>query len=315
MRKISALPSLIVFAWAAALCAVVAAGQDKPIEELAGLYDYDDAAAFELSKELLEEDDFSEIYKAEFASPLGGRMPCILVVPKSEGPHAGVVFGHWGNGTYEEFVGEARLYARGGAVSILITYPYERGGDSFRPHSGYTQAEMENRLDTHTVVDIRRSFDLMVAELGVDAGRIAYVGHSIGARYGGIVSAVDERVKTAILMCGAPDNASMLLECDHPVFILYRRNMKRSDIVAYVEGTRDYDPIHYVGHAAPTELLFQFAKYEEYFSAEAMQLYYDAASEPKEIRWYKADHSFGDGDGLEDRAEWLRERLGLKSVS
>ena len=312
MRKLSILPPCIALACAAMLCVTAAGAQEKSIEELAKLYDYDTTVAFDLSKELLVEDEGCATYRAEFASPLGGRMPCILVVPKAEGPHAGIVFGHWGNGTYEEFVEEAQLYARGGAVSILITYPYERPGDSFRPHSGYTQAEMENRLDTHTVVDIRRSFDLMIEELGVDAGRIAYVGHSIGARYGGVVSAVDDRVKTVILMGGAVDNACMLLECDHPTFILYRRNMRRSDIVAYIEGTRDHDPIHYVGHGAPTDFLFQFAKYEEYFSAESMQRYYDAASEPKEIRWYKADHSFGDGDGLEDRTEWLRTRLGLK---
>lgn len=75
------------------------------------------------------------------------------------------------------------------------------------------------------------------------------------------------------------------------------------------------DAIHYVGHAAPTPLLFQFARHERYFDEAAMSRYATAASEPKLVKWYHAGHELNDVRALLDRAEWLREHIGLGSLA
>jgi hypothetical protein len=43
-------------------------------------------------------------------------------------------------------------------------------------------------------------------------------------------------------------------------------------------------------YAAPTPLLFQFARYERYFNEAAMLKYAQAASQPKVVKWYDTGH-------------------------
>jgi hypothetical protein len=54
-----------------------------------------------------------------------GRVPGFLVPPGGEGPFAGIVYMHWG-GDRTEFLSEAVLLAKKGAVSLMIDAPYHR---------------------------------------------------------------------------------------------------------------------------------------------------------------------------------------------
>lgn len=56
----------------------------------------------------------------------GGRVPAYLVVPEGKGQFAAVEFVHWGQGDRTEFLNEAFLYAKGGAISLLIDAPFNR---------------------------------------------------------------------------------------------------------------------------------------------------------------------------------------------
>src|SRR6266403_23404 len=60
------------------------------------------------------------------ALPICGPVAAYLVVPKGKGPFAAVLFGHWGHGTRAEFIPEAKIYARAGAVSLIPDYPWDR---------------------------------------------------------------------------------------------------------------------------------------------------------------------------------------------
>ena len=66
------------------------------------------------------------MYDLTYASPKGGRVTAYLVAPAGKGPFAGLVFGHWGPGNRTEFLPEATLYARAGAASLLVDYPWVR---------------------------------------------------------------------------------------------------------------------------------------------------------------------------------------------
>lgn len=57
------------------------------------------------------------------------------------------------------------------------------------------------------MVDLRRGVDLLRARADVDPNRIAYVGHSAGAHWDAILSGVDRRLKTVVLMAGVPTEA------------------------------------------------------------------------------------------------------------
>src|SRR5262249_34634403 len=104
-----------VVVWLALVSAAPAAGSD--IAEVKRQFDYDAKEALEVKATLLYERDGAKVYDVTYASPKGGRVTAYLVTPVVAGPHAGIVFGHWGPGDRTEFLPEAKLYAAAGAVS------------------------------------------------------------------------------------------------------------------------------------------------------------------------------------------------------
>jgi uncharacterized protein len=66
--------------------------------------------------------------------------------------------------------------------------------------------------------------------------------------------------------------------------------------------------VHYVGHAAPAALLLQNALRDATFTEQDANDLYQAASDPKVIRWYDADHNLND-QARRDRDEWLLQQL------
>ncbi len=73
---------------------------------------------------------------------------------------------------------------------------------------------------------------------------------------------------------------------------------------AYVDALSPIDAVHYVGHATPAKLLFQFAKTDEFISPWDAEVYVQAASGPKEVKWYDTDHFFNEA-AQRDREAWL----------
>src|SRR5262249_19199775 len=137
--------------------------------------------------------DGAKLQAVSYASPKGGRVPAYLVTPPASAkePFAGIIFVHWGQGDRTEFIAESLLLAKGGAVSLLNDGVFNRPngqGDDF------THPEKEREGYLQLVTDIRRGVDVLLA-LSVDPKRIAYVGHSYGATWGGALAGVEKRIK------------------------------------------------------------------------------------------------------------------------
>jgi dienelactone hydrolase len=299
------------------MLAVAAAAQAQvgDIQNLKRLYDYDPQQPLDYEETLLYERDGVEVYDITYASPRGGRVTAYLVVPSGEGPFAGLVFGHWGPGNRTEFLPEAKLYAEAGAVSLLIDYPWVRPAPWRRNLQNVGNAEGDHESYVQAVVDLRRGIDLLSARPDVDTSRLAYIGHSYGAQWGAVLSAVDDRVKAAVLMGGVPDLASIYLENNDPDIVEFRESIPKEAIEEYLRVNAPTDAIHYIPHAAPTPLLFQFARHERYFDEAAMKRYAEAASEPKLVKWYDTGHGLNDVQALLDRSEWLQDKIGMGSIA
>jgi cephalosporin-C deacetylase-like acetyl esterase len=254
------------------------------------------------------------IYDLTYASPKSGRVTAYLVAPRERGRFAGVLFGHWGYGTRTEFLPEATLYARAGVVSLLVDDLNVRPAPWRRRAEG-DQPEVVRDNFIQSVVDLRRGIDLLAARADVDPKRIAYVGHSSGAHWGAILSAVDRRLKTVVLMAGVPNESTILMESDDPDYVNAREHAQKGELEAYFNTVSPLDAINYVPHANPTPLLFQFARFEQYFNEAAMQRYARAASEPKLVLWYDTGHGLNDITPLIDRANWLRRHIGMRSIA
>lgn len=308
MRRILALLLLAV-----ATCELTAA-QSQSIDELRRNFDYDLKAPLDVRTVGVINRNGVRINDITYASPKNGRVTAYLVVPARQGRFAGIVFGHWGYGTRTEFLPEAILYARAGVVSLLVDdlqvrpAPWRRRAEGDQP-----EAVRDNFIQS--VVDLRRGIDVLLERPDVDPNRLAYVGHSSGAHWGAILSAVDKRLKTVVLMAGVPNESTILMESDDPDYVNARQAARKEELDNYFKTVGPLDAINYVPYAKPTPLLFQFARFEQYFNEAAMQRYARAASEPRLVLWYDTGHGLNDLRPLLDRANWLRRYIGMKPVA
>ena len=58
----------------------------------------------------------------------------------------------------------------------------------------------QRQASVDIVVCIRRAIDLLLARPDIDPSRVGYVGHSYGGNAGAVLTAVDKRIKTFVLV-------------------------------------------------------------------------------------------------------------------
>jgi beta-lactamase class A len=277
------------------------------------LFDYDAKAPLDIHDKIIEEFDGGNLHDITYTSPKGGPVSAYLVVPNGKGPFAAILFSHWGNGTRAEFIPEAKLYARAGAVSLIPDYPWDRPQPWHKTLDHYDKPELDCEIEIQAVLDLRRGIDLLLARPDVDPKRLAYVGHSYGAQWGSILSAVDKRMKTSVLMAGVAEIEDTL-RSNEPGIVDFRKSRPPGQIERYAQVVGDIDAIHFVGHASPIPLLLQFANFEQYFDRTSMEHYAAAASDPKKVLYYDTGHDLNDPQALEDRYDWLARHIGLRQV-
>ncbi len=227
-----------------------------------------------------------------FASPRGGRVGAYLVEPGGGASGPALLFLHWGFGSRESFLGEARAWARAGALALCMDAP----GYGSRPGGipRLTDAAVATRFVEQCVTDLRRAVDVLV-ERGATPGRIAYVGHSLGAAVGGQLAGAERRLGAFVLMGGSGEIS---------------RSWRPHPPEAYVEALAPYDGVRHIGRAAGARFLFQFARRDAFISEREAHRFFDAAPEPKRIAFYDASHAFCP-QATRERAAFLAEALGL----
>jgi hypothetical protein len=278
------------------------------------LFDYDPSQTLNIQDDrVIEDNDELAIHDISYESPKGGRVSAYLVVPKGKGPFAGVLFGHYGLGTRSEFIPEAKLYAKAGAVSLIPDYPWDRPLPWRKSIDNFDKPELDRETYVQAVIDLRRGIDLLLARNDVDSKRLAYIGHSIGAQWGSILSAVDQRTKAIVLMAGVAELADLFLRSSDPALIDLRRHQPPGQLEKYTNFMGELDAVRFVGHSAPTDLLLQFANFERYFDNTSMQHYIETAGAPKKVLRYDSGHELNDPQALRDRYAWLAKELGIKA--
>jgi len=302
-------PLLVSLAiWAAAT--TLSAQAPPPAANAAQLFAYDAAAALNFQEKSVEDVKGVKVHDVSYASPKGGVVPAYLVVPAGKGPFACIVFVHWGQGNRTEFLAEAVMLARAGAESLLIDAPYNRpgapSGDSF------THPETERDGYIQLVVDARRGVDLLLSRPEVDGKRIAYIGHSLGATWGGALAAADKRIKAFVLMGGLPTITDFSGNDYIARFVHGAYNQEQ--IARYVKVISPINPENFVGHSGPATLFFQFAAHDRFITPKFAKEYFEAAGQPKEEKLYFCSHEFNDPAALMDRDQFLQRQLGLKPV-
>jgi dienelactone hydrolase len=237
-----------------------------------------------------------------YTSPYGQRRVAELIGPVGAGPHAAILYVHWyepesHDSNRTQFHEEAADLAQRGAVSLLVETMWS-DRDWFLKR---TQTD-DYVNSVRQVVELRQAIDLLLAQPEVDSARFAYVGHDFGAMYGVLTGQIDPRPTCYALMAGTPRFSD---------WYLYYPRLEGAARAAFVEAMGAIDPIAHVAALAPAPLLFQFGRADPHVPIERAQAFFDAAAEPKQIRWYDAGHALC-AQATNERIGWLAAQLGLK---
>ena len=249
------------------------------------------------------------VTELSFASPRGERVPTLLFEPDGGGPFAGLVLMHGAPGQKENFKDWGVYYARYGFVAIAIDAPQFRSDHNIGHVSmaliwpRFEEKDLEEQ--SQLILDLQRAVDLLLTKENVDPERLAYIGGSYGGAMGGLFAGVETRLKAYVLKVGDGGIIEHLSEPDEQG---YPNTLPR-----WVNILWPIEPLHYVGLAAPAELLFLNGVTDSYVPASDALRYQQAGSEPKTIIWYNEGH-FLPGRHYYDLLTWLHQRIGVSTI-
>jgi len=268
-------------------------------ETLSAQFDYDRSGPLDVLTNEPSTVGNATVRSLAFASPKGGRASALLVAPSGEGPFPAVLMMPGSNQPPESFTPIALELATHGALVLVVDQSQTRPGHT--PLFAFTVAERNEFVQT--VVDLRRAVDVLAARTDVDPRRLAFWGFSHGAFIGGILAGVERRIGSYVLQSGA---GADYLRSNAP-----QRLRDPDALRAYLATIASIDPNLFVAHAAPSAVFLQNGSLDHTYTAAGVVAWQTAASDPKKVASYQADHSL-DAAAKADAFVWLASRIGTR---
>lgn len=284
-------------------CAIAPAGAPSSapspsFSTLTARFDYDRAAPIDLVAGEAEQTADATVRPLTFASPKGGRANALLFVPAGSGLFPAVVMMPGSNQAPASFRTTAIEAAKRGAIVLVADQSQTRPGHT--PLFSFSTAERDEFVQT--VVDVRRAVDVLTARADVDPQRLAFWGFSHGAFIGGIVTGVERRITSYVLQSGA---GADYLRTTAP------QRLQEPALGAYLATIASVEPTLYVAHASPSAVFLQNGALDRTYTAAGVAAWQAAASEPKKIATYDADHVLN-AAATADAFTWLASRIGTR---
>jgi cephalosporin-C deacetylase-like acetyl esterase len=294
---------------------LVVFGQQPSFDELTQLFEVDPKQPHDVklsarwSREGVRSFDFS------FASPVSGRVRGMLVMPDRPGNFAVILFGHWmmrGSPmrNHTEFLEEAIVYARAGAVCVLLDSPLVREGVTEDPDMMHGQ---EPRAALQMAREWRRALDIFLLRKDVDSERVAYVGHSFSAGVGAQLAGVEKRIQSFVLMANTYSLRDFVYDEQNADMVAMRKKMGEDRVRNYFRQFPWDDSLPFVRHSAPAAVFLQNGSLDQDPPARVVQKSFEYFQEPKQIQFYEAGHALNAAARV-DRGKWLQSRLKLERL-
>jgi dienelactone hydrolase len=235
-------------------------------------------------------------------TPFGYRRAAELFRREGEDSYAAILYVHWyepesRDSNRSQFVEEAREMARDGAVCLLVETLWSDPDFFIKRRQ---EDDAQNSIEE--VVNIRRAMDLLLSLPGVDAKHFAFVGHDFGGMYGVLAGSLDQRPTHYVVMAATPR---------FPDWYLYGPKLEGDARAVFTRQMSEIDPIAHVSKLSPASVFFQFASDDPHVPKERAEEFFEAAKEPKEMKWYEAGHGLNE-EASRDRKTWLKKKLRLK---
>ena len=233
-----------------------------------------------------------------FSPGPGRETKAYLVVPKGNGPFAGILWVHWlgeEKSNRTQFLDEAVELAPKGTVSLLVDAMW-----SAPEWFGKRIPEKDYENSIRQVIELRRALDLLVSQSNVDKTRIGFVGHDYGAMYGMLMAGVDQRVNTFVFIAATQSLNDWAFLGPQP-----------KSKAAYLKQNADLELTDYLRQVTNASKFFQFGKSDFYVSQADAAILFKAATEPKQRKLYDAPHQMQSTEITKDRDDWLVKQLKL----
>jgi fermentation-respiration switch protein FrsA (DUF1100 family) len=221
----------------------------------------------------------------------GEAIPGILLLPRDPVPAPGVLLLH-GYSSRKEHVSEGvgGSLMRHGIASLAIDLPlHGTRGDPLQAQAARNPLALMG-IWRQALKEARLALGYLRARKEIDRDCTAVAGYSLGSFLAVLTAAEDPAVRAVVLAAGGD------LPAGTPLSAVART-------VA--------DPIRAVRKLRGRPLLMVHGTGDRTMKPEQAQRLFDAAGEPKELRWWNAGHILP-APAIDYAAEWLRERLAGK---
>jgi dienelactone hydrolase len=205
-----------------------------------------------------------------------------LKAPSSGGPFP-VVLALGGIRTGKDVVNY--LEETPGVMVLALDYPYKGKKSKLGVWEFISKVPDIRRALLNTVPATMLAVDYLLGRDDVDPARIVFVGGSVGAMYGPVVGAADERIAAVALLFGAGDLQRV-----------FRVNIDAAPSLAAAGAwivslfISPLEPLKYVGRISPRPLFMLSGTGDARMPIDASRLLHEAAGEPKTIRWIDTGH-------------------------
>jgi uncharacterized protein len=274
-------------------------------------YNYDASLPLNpVLKELPDEtESLAELRKRwhlTYSSTNGERVTSIFTLPqKFAGPYPAVILlaGSGGHKDTDYVRIASNMFSTMGYATLSIDAQYH--GERSKPgKSGDIHLIGKDDMRDawiQTVVDLRRAVDFLVSRRNIDTSNLGYLGFSQGGMIGGTFIGVEPRIKAACLAI--------------PGGGFYEEGKKRGLVtpendVQFLANAKMTDPMYFLGQFSPRPLLVLSAKKDELIPKSMTDALYNAAKDPKGIKWYNSGHVLPPTALITDAKEFFLKHLG-----
>ena len=220
----------------------------------------------------------------------GAQVPAIVLVPDSTQAVPAALLLHGYSSSKERLADTiGRALAARGIASLAIDLPLHGSRDDAIIQEARTNPLGLMQHWNMALAEAKAAVTWLSRHGAVDARHISITGYSLGSYIALQTAAADKRVSAVIVAAGG----------DLP-------NTPWTNMVRMIS-----DPLRSAGSLAGRPLLMLHGRTDRTIPAAQAQRLYDAASQPKELRWYDSGHVLPPA-AADDAAEWLVRNAGLK---